>query len=93
MVTKVQKEDQRIHDPEEFAKIKIDKTTDEKFIKEGMMNTRIHQTAPYFYMKKNKAYAVPYPVPKTGWKAKHSYQNAGKSVEHASGYKREFLKP
>ena len=54
---------------------------------------RIHQTAQHFIIKKDKRYAVPYPIAKTGWKNPHSYQNAGKSVEHASGYKREFLKP
>jgi hypothetical protein len=55
-----------------------------------MMKARIHQTAPYFYIKKEKKYAQPYPIPKTGWKNPNSYQNAGKSVEHTSGYKREF---
>lgn len=36
---------------------------------------------------------MPYPLEKTGWKNPNSYQNASKSTNKASGYKKDYQKP
>ena len=55
-----------IHDPEEFQKIKDDKTA--PYFKQ----TRVH-TCSHVMMKNGQAVAVSFPLEKTGWKAKNSY--------------------
>ena len=74
----------QIHDKEQFKKIREQKS-DAKFL-----GTKIPQTCSHYIIKRNKAYAIPFPLEKTGWKHPNSYQNSAKSVNPYSGYKTDY---
>ena len=63
-----------LHNPDEYWNTKMQKSAN--FFK----GTRV-QTCSHVVMKNGKAVAVSFPVEKTGWKNKHSFQNTKKSQE------------
>ena len=64
-----------IHDPEEFAQKKQEKSAE--FFKKTRVSTCSHIVRD----KQGRSFAVAFPLEKTGWKNPGSYQNLNKSSE------------